>query len=57
MKSVTADEDISVKYLKVIDLFAKEGNHIKPFIDANMALGFMFFRFDSRKRLNTIMGN
>ena len=55
LKSVTVDPIIAEKYLKVTDLSAKEGDYIKPFTGANMALGDMFFRFDSREQLNEVM--
>ena len=41
--------------MKVVDLSAKEGDYIKPFTGANMALGDMFFRFDSREEMDEIM--
>ena len=55
LKSVKVDPVIEQKYLKVVDLSAKEGDYIKPFTGANMALGDMFFRFDSREEMDEIM--
>jgi len=55
LKSVWVDNDIEEKYLKVVDLSAKPGDFVKPFTGANMALGDMFFRFDSREELDRIM--
>lgn len=55
LKSVTVDKEIEEKYLKVVDLSAKPGDYVKPFTGANMALGDMFFRFDSREELDEIM--
>lgn len=55
LKSVTVDDVIKEKYLKVVDLSAKEGDYVKPFTGANMALGDMFFRFDSREELDEVM--
>lgn len=55
LKSVTVDDEIKEKYLKVVDLSAKEGDYVKPFTGANMALGDMFFRFDSREELDEVM--
>ena len=49
------DSEIEKKYLKVVDLSAKPGDFVKPFTGANMALGDMFFRFDSREELDRIM--
>ena len=57
LKSVYVDSDIADKYLKVVDLSVKEGDYIQPFTGANMALGDMFFRFDSREELDEIMKN
>ena len=56
LQSVWVDDDIREKYLKVVDLAAKSGDIVKPFTGANMALGDMFFRFDSREELDRIMG-
>lgn len=55
LKSISIDPEIKEKYLKVVDLSAKEGDFVKPFTGANMALGDMFFRFDSREELDRIM--
>ncbi|MCR5102525.1 MAG: ATP-grasp domain-containing protein [Butyrivibrio sp.] len=55
LESVSVDPEIADKYLKVVDLSAKEGDIVKPFTGANMALGDMFFRFDSRDKLNEVM--
>lgn len=55
LKEVTVDAEIKEKYLKVTDLSAKKGDYIQPFTGANMALGDMFFRFDSREELNEVM--
>ena len=55
LKSVNVDPEIENKYLKVVDLSAKEGDYIKPFTGANMALGDMFFRFNSREKMDKIM--
>ena len=55
LNSVKVDSKIEEKYLKVVDLSAKKGDYIKPFTGANMALGDMFFRFESRKEMDDIM--
>lgn len=55
LQSVTVEPKIEKKYLKMVDLSVKNGDYIRPFTGANMALGDMFFRFNSRKRLNEIM--
>lgn len=55
LKNVTVDDEIREKYLKVIDLSVKPGDMVLPFTGANMSLGDMFFRFDSREELDMIM--
>ena len=55
LKSVSVDPEIAEKHLRVTDLSAKTGDYIKPFTGANMALGDMFFRFNSREELNDVM--
>lgn len=55
LKRVTVDDEIKKKYLKVVDLSTKRGDYVKPFTGANMALGDMFFRFDSREELDEVM--
>ncbi len=55
LKFVKVDAEIEEKYLKVVDLSVKEGDYIKPFTGANMALGDMFFRFDSREEMENVM--
>lgn len=55
LKAVTVDKEIQSKYLKVVDLSVKEGDFVKPFTGANMALGDMFFRFESREELDEVM--
>lgn len=57
LKKVWVDSEIEKKYLKVVDLSAKPGDFVKPFTGANMALGDMFFRFDSREELDRIMAD
>ena len=55
LKKIWVDPEIEEKYLKVVDLSAKEGDYVKPFTGANMALGDMFFRFDTREELDSVM--
>ena len=51
------DIDLAVmdKYVKLVDLSVKKGDAIKPFTGANMAVGDMFLRFDSREELDAII--
>ncbi len=55
LKNVRVSPDIKEKYLKLMDLSVNPGDLIKPFTGANMALGDMFFRFESREALNDVM--
>lgn len=55
LKSVNVDCEIAEKHLRVTDLSVHEGDYVRPFTGANMALGDMFFRFDSRDELDDIM--
>lgn len=55
LKSVKVDPYIADNNLKVVDLTAEEGDYVKPFTGANMALGDMFFRFDSREEMDKVM--
>lgn len=54
-KSLDIRDDIKQKYVKVIDMTAKEGFEVQPFTGANMSLGDMFLRFDSREELDKTM--
>ncbi len=55
LKKITIDPEIEKKYVRVVDLAVKKGDMVQPFSGANMALGDMFLRFDSREELNTVM--
>ena len=54
-KELVIDPIIMEKYVKVIDLTAQEGYKVKPFTGANMSLGDMFLRFESREELDRVM--
>ena len=55
LKVIEINPEIKQKYVKVIDMTAKEGDMVLPFTGANMSLGDMFLRFDSREELDEIM--
>ena len=55
LKRIEVAPEIAEKHLKVTDLAVHEGDYVKPFTGANMALGDMFFRFDSRTELDETM--
>lgn len=48
-------DDIKKKYVKVIDMTAREGSRVLPFTGANMSLGDMFLRFENREQLDSVM--
>ena len=50
--SLMIKPDIRDKYVKVVDMTAREGSEVLPFTGANMSLGDMFLRFDSREELD-----
>ena len=51
-ESLMIRPDIRDKYVKVVDMTAREGSQVLPFTGANMSLGDMFLRFDSREELD-----
>ncbi|MEE1244208.1 MAG: ATP-grasp domain-containing protein [Acutalibacteraceae bacterium] len=55
LRCIYVDKEIENKYLKLTDMYAKPGDKVLPFTGANMSLGDMFFRFDSRKELDDVM--
>lgn len=55
LKDITIEPDVRNKYVKLLDLSVKKGDYVKPFTGANMSLGDMFLRFDSRRKLDEIM--
>lgn len=54
-RTLKIDEEIKSKYVKVIDMMAKPGDKVLPFTGANMSLGDMFLRFESREKLDAVM--
>jgi biotin carboxylase len=56
-KRMDIDEDIRSKYVKVIDMTTKEGDMVHPFTGANMSLGDMFLRFNSREEMDSVMAH
>ena len=55
LKGISIEPEIERKYVKLIDMSARKGDVVLPFTGANMALGDMFLRFDSRQELDAIM--
>ena len=54
-KGMEIDEEIRSRYVKVVDMTTKEGDMVHPFTGANMSLGDMFLRFDSREEMDSVM--
>lgn len=57
IEEISFDKDIYKKYIKNVDLAVKKGDLIHPFTGANMSLGDLFMRFDSREELNFVTDN
>lgn len=55
LKSITIAEKIQTQHLKMENIVAKQGDFIRAFSGANMALGDLILRFDSREELNDVM--
>ena len=55
LRSITIDPEIEKKHVKYSMITAKPGDLVKPFTGANMTLGDLFLRFDSREELDEIM--
>lgn len=56
-KAITITPDIQKKYVKMVEIGIKQGDYVKPFTGADMALGNMILRFDTREELDTVMAN
>lgn len=57
LKEIWMDPIVKEKHIKVIDLSAKPGDMILPFTGANMSLGDLFLRFDSREELDKMISD
>lgn len=57
LQQVEIDPSIRKNHLVVEDIVAKQGDKVEPFTGANMALGDLFLRFDTRDELNDIMAH
>ena len=54
-KGLAIDPNIEKNNVKVIDMSTTKGDMVHPFTGANMSLGDMFLRFESREELDNIM--
>lgn len=55
LKGIRIDDEIQKKYVKVLDMSVKVGDMVEPFTGANMSLGDIFLKFDSREELDAVM--
>jgi carbamoylphosphate synthase large subunit len=55
LEEIVIDPVIMEKHVKVVDFAVKKGDLVKPFTGANMSLGDIFLRFDSRAELDDVM--
>lgn len=55
LNSICIDDEIERKYLMIKDLSVKKGDLIEAFTGANMSLGDLIFKFESREQLDRIM--
>ena len=55
LKDITIDKQIEHKYVKMLGITAKSGDMVKPFTGADMSLGDIFLKFDSRCELDNVM--
>ncbi|MDO4218975.1 MAG: ATP-grasp domain-containing protein [Synergistaceae bacterium] len=55
LKKIWFDAEIEQKYIKLIDLSVNAGDKVLPFTGANMSLGDIFLRFNSREELNSVI--
>lgn len=56
-KQLYINPEVKDNFVKVIDMTAKFNSEVKPFTGANMSLGDMFLRFDSREELDKTMAD
>lgn len=54
-KALKIDPEIEKNHVQLIDMTTKPGDFVHPFTGANMSLGDMFLRFDSREQLDETM--
>ncbi len=55
LKSIELDPEVRERHVVVEDITARPGDMVEPFTGANMALGDLFLRFDTREELNDMV--
>ncbi len=51
-KEIRIDPGVRRKHIRMMEIRVKEGDPVEPFTGADMALGDLFLRFDTRKELD-----
>ena len=57
LQHIEIDGEILKKYVQLTDITAKPGDIVRPFTGANMSLGNIFLRFDTREELDEIISH
>lgn len=55
LKQITFDENIEKRYIRNKDVTISKGDMVYPFSGANMSLGDIFMRFETREELNRVV--
>lgn len=55
LKNINIDQQIKSKYIKMLGISAKHGDMVKQFTGADMSMGDIFLKFDSRRELDNVM--
>lgn len=55
LKKIKIDRKVLEKYIRLTDLSVGPGDIVKPFTGANMSMGDIFLRFESREELDDVM--
>lgn len=54
LKEIAIHPEVRRRYVREVDMAAQAGDAVLPFTGANMALGDVFLRFDSRAELDSV---
>lgn len=54
-KELLINDDLKRNHVKMLELSVNNGDMVMPFTGANMSLGDMFLRFDTREQLDDVM--
>lgn len=56
-EKILIDSEIENNYIRCKDIAVKQGDLVSPFVGANMALGDIFLRFETREELNEVLNS